>query len=351
MKLILSTLILMLSVFFLSPSTSRAANYVKQPTGYILLQVEAHGEAWYIYPSNGKAYYLGRPADAFKIMGQLALGAKHDFIVGTDIFPDRLAGMILLDVEKNGEAYYIYPLDMKKYYLGRPEDAFRIMSELGLGVTNSDLANIPTGEINEPIAILDTNEQVFIDNVPFTSQAPLDNWSDSRQQEGCEEASALMAVFWARKESFTPEGALQKITDISDFILNKYGEYRDTSSLDTMNWIIKDYFQYNNVTLMQDVTASDIIEQLSNGNLVITAMNGQMVDNPNYRYPGPSRHMIVILGYDPTTNDFITNDPGTKKGQFYRYDATELYSSIRDYKTGYREIVQNIEKNIIVISK
>jgi hypothetical protein len=111
--------------------------------GDILLQVESHGEAYYIYPSDNKRYYLGRPADAFSVMRQLGLGATHDFITSQTIYPDNVLGKILLDVEQNGEAYYIYPKDKKAYYLGRPADAFRIMRELGLGITNNDLNKIP----------------------------------------------------------------------------------------------------------------------------------------------------------------------------------------------------------------
>ena len=61
--------------------------------------------------------------------------------------------------------------------------------------------------------------------------------------------------------------------------------------------------------------------------------------------------MIIIRGYDPLTKEFITNDPGTRKGELYRYDATVLYEAIRDYPTGYHEIIPHIEKNMIVVSK
>ncbi|MCK5062191.1 hypothetical protein KAR28_06635 [Candidatus Parcubacteria bacterium] len=53
----------------------------------------------------------------------------------------------MLDVEQNGEAYYIYPDNLKGYYLNRPDDAFKIMRELGLGITNSDIRKIDVGEI------------------------------------------------------------------------------------------------------------------------------------------------------------------------------------------------------------
>ena len=40
-------------------------------------------------------------------------------------------------------------------------------------------------------------KSVYYD-VPFTSQAPLAEWDDPLQQDGCEEASSLMAASWAK---------------------------------------------------------------------------------------------------------------------------------------------------------
>lgn len=50
----------------------------------------------------------------------------------------RLSGKILLQVESKGEAWYVKPDDLKRYYLGRPSDAFYIMQELGLGISEKD---------------------------------------------------------------------------------------------------------------------------------------------------------------------------------------------------------------------
>ncbi|GEM_PF-5510783 len=120
---------------------------VKRLKGTILLKVESHGEAYYINPENKKGYYLGRPGDAFNIMRKLGLGATHEFITSYTVYPDHVSGKILLDVEKNGEAYYIYPKDKKAYYLGRPSDAFDIMRKLGLGITNNDIRKIDVGNL------------------------------------------------------------------------------------------------------------------------------------------------------------------------------------------------------------
>ena len=41
----------------------------------------------------------------------------------------------------------IYPRDKKAYYLERPADAFSVMRNLGLGITNNDVRKIDVGEI------------------------------------------------------------------------------------------------------------------------------------------------------------------------------------------------------------
>ncbi len=176
--------------------------------GKILLQVEAHGEAWYVNPLDYKRYYLGRPADAFQLMKELGLGISNADLAkipiaeanfrGPDADADglsdalekslgtnanqadtdgdgyndkeeilhnynpngpgqidideqkakRLAGLIVVQAEANGEAWYINPDNLKRYYLGRPADAFQLMKELGLGISNQNIARIEAGQIN-----------------------------------------------------------------------------------------------------------------------------------------------------------------------------------------------------------
>jgi len=173
-------------------------------SGRILLQVQEHGEAWYLDPVNLRRHYMGRPSDAFNLMRSFGLGISNadldkipvavtdtsgtdtdadglsdDFevAIGSDIHKrdtdgdgyddrmeavngyslvgsgrqhsdaalrSRLRGRILLQVERNGEAWYIDPSEEKRYFLGRPADAFAIMRALGLGITNMDLGGIPT---------------------------------------------------------------------------------------------------------------------------------------------------------------------------------------------------------------
>ncbi len=121
----------------------------KRLAGRILLQVEGNGESWYVNPVNGLKYFLGRPADAFSLMRGLGLGlSEKDYTsFSKSKVPARLAGRILLRVQAHGEAYYVNPLDNKMYYMGRPADAFALMRKFGLGINNTNLRTIGVGEV------------------------------------------------------------------------------------------------------------------------------------------------------------------------------------------------------------
>ncbi len=127
--------------------------------GRILLQVQSAGEAWYVHPKTGERTLLGRPADAFAAMRKLGVGISNNDLkrlFGTVPYKEqqlaikdramaqKLAGTILLQVERNGEAYYLDPTNLIAYFLGRPSDAFQVMRKRGLGITNENLSAVPT---------------------------------------------------------------------------------------------------------------------------------------------------------------------------------------------------------------
>ena len=113
----------------------------KKLAGYILLQVESKGEAWYVNPLDGQRYFLAGPTNAFNLMRQFGLGVKHSVITAKTIDP-KLKGRILIDTEDSGKAYYVHPRTSQLYYLGRPADALAVMRQVGLGISNKDLRKI-----------------------------------------------------------------------------------------------------------------------------------------------------------------------------------------------------------------
>lgn len=207
--------IILLIALFLTPFSAYSAVFDHDLDGRILLAVEENGESWYVDPVSLNRFFLGRPDDAFFVMKRFGLGisnqdlkkipvalaspAKEDrdkdgipdyleealglnpYLRDTDFdgqgdyeeilssgnpwsadaavydgrLSRRLAGRILLQVEKKGEAWYVDRDDFKRYYLGRPSDAFFIMKELALGVKSEVLSQIPLGMPEVPDAGLE----------------------------------------------------------------------------------------------------------------------------------------------------------------------------------------------------
>lgn len=167
--------------------------------GKIILKVEDSGKAYYVNPVIEAMHYLGRPADAFSVMREQGIGITNINLekipIGlkdlsgsdadgdglSDIFEDAIGtnknnidsdgdgyndkqeiidgyspklkaekmkvdinfannqkGKIFLQIEGRGEAWYVNPGDGKRYFLGRPTDAFGVMRNFGLGISNND---------------------------------------------------------------------------------------------------------------------------------------------------------------------------------------------------------------------
>ena len=213
--------LLLLVFVFLPLYHSSAVDIQTFLSGKILIQVESHGEAWYVNPANGKRYFLGRPNDAFSIMKKLGRGINNSDInkiqiglidsknydsdqdgltdlmeeaIGTDKykkdsdgdgyddkteiingynpaglgkmpinnkFTSANSGSIFLQTEKNGQAWYVNPTDNKRYFLGRPDDAFDIMKRIGLGITNSNLEKIAIDNLTTPSSTNNGNNVIY----------------------------------------------------------------------------------------------------------------------------------------------------------------------------------------------
>ena len=189
-------------------------------------------------------------------------------------------------------------------------------------------------------------------DVPFLVQAPGGAWDDPIFQGGCEEASLIMAEAWAsERESIDVVAGKQMIRNMSDHAEAVFGKKSyDTSIEDTLK-IARDSFPLLRIVSEEEVSLSVIIAHVEAGQLVITPMDGRLLDNPHYTAPGPEYHMLVVTGYDDVTREVITNDPGTRYGAGYRYPEKRFYAAIRDYLTGDHLPVKTIRKNILVISR
>lgn len=161
--------------------------------------------------------------------------------------------------------------------------------------------------------------------VLFASQAPLLVW-DALHKEACEEASMIMAARYFKGKSLDNqimETEIQKLVKWE----NENGYKADLTAAEVVE-IFKDYFNQK-AKVVSEVTADRIKYELSRGNLVIAPAAGQELGNPNFQTPGPIYHMLLIKGYD--SNEFITNDPGTRKGDGFRYGYSRLLDAVHDW--------------------
>lgn len=175
--------------------------------------------------------------------------------------------------------------------------------------------------------------QSILLNVPFFAQAPFGEWSDPTFQNACEEASIIMAWHWAEGIPVTKNQAKQEILALTQFEDRTYGPANDRSASDTAK-MFRDYYGYANVQERSGINTTDIRKEILSGHLVIVPINGQILNNPFYTPPGPYHHMLVVIGYDSATEEFISNDVGTRHGEKYRYAASRLAAALQDYPTG-----------------
>lgn len=167
--------------------------------------------------------------------------------------------------------------------------------------------------------------------VPFTVQAPHANW-ELPYKDFCEEASVLMVMRYVNGQPIlSPDDADAGMLAIKEFEEARFGYYRDTNVADTAT-VITEHFNYPNIAVVENPTASDIRAALAAGKPVIMPAAGQYLGNPYFQAPGPPYHMLVIKGY---TKDgrFITNDPGTRRGADFIYDEDVLMNALHDYRS------------------
>lgn len=251
-----------------------------------------------------------------------------------------LVATFLLMLSRPTTFFHRTPPPPPNYQVGASEPTTSVKEK---STTSSDVFRNYDNEVYR------SDSGTLIYPIPFTIQAPLAEWDNPIFQDGCEEASAYMVIMWLRGEDITPAKARQEIISLSAWQVDNYGSAVDTSVVDTARRIFVDYYK-TAVKVKIDVKIKDLIDALDAGFVIVAPFNGQKLNNPHYANEGPLRHNLVIRGYDPSTKEFITNDPGTKYGEAYRYSYNVLYEALGDYPTGDHEEIESRSKSIILIS-
>ncbi|MBU4284781.1 C39 family peptidase [Patescibacteria group bacterium] len=189
---------------------------------------------------------------------------------------------------------------------------------------NENLLSALTTEILKP--------DKFILDVPYINEAPDGNFSGN-WKNGCEEASiAMVEKYYLGKKSVSIEEAksfMQNLFDIQDRL---YGSNASTDAARTAK-IINNYTSFNAV-VKDNPTIEDIRRQIRINRPVISLHYGFDLQNPNIPFSriGSYYHMLVVVGYNDETQEFIVNDDGDmKNGKNHRYNYDLFMNSLHDY--------------------
>jgi len=187
-------------------------------------------------------------------------------------------------------------------------------------------------------------------DVPFTSQAPYKIW-DELHDNACEEASIIMVYYYLTGKELTREIAEKEILNMVDWQIKNWGGHFDLNA-EQMIQLFENYFNSNLFTasISYDFTTEDVKKELVAGNPIIIPAAGRLLGNPYFTSPGPEYHALVIKGYDDKNSEFITNDPGTRRGANFRYNYQVLENAIHDFNNAFNnaDIVNGIKAMIVI---
>lgn len=169
--------------------------------------------------------------------------------------------------------------------------------------------------------------------VPFTSQAPEKNW-DQPWQDACEEAAILMLDAYYKGYNLSPLFARDELLKLVNWQQSQgWGGSIDIVDVrSSAAWYMQ--VSEDELVILRYPEVEEIKTQLAHGNPVLAVADGKTLPNPHFTGDGPVYHALVVIGYDDTTGEFITNDPGTQHGKDFRYKYDDLITSLRDWNGG-----------------
>lgn len=181
--------------------------------------------------------------------------------------------------------------------------------------------------------------------VPFTPQAPHNNWSQP-WQDACEESTIVMVDHFYAGQALDKIKATEKINRILRIKNNTYGWSLDENA-EKMKKIIDNFLPWE-ARIVKNPSIEQIKTEIDNNRPVIALTHGKYLYNPNFRHGGPDYHTVVISGYDDEAKEFITQEPGTHKGQDYKYSYETMMNAIHDFLPGN---TKNGDKKVLFTTK
>lgn len=171
-------------------------------------------------------------------------------------------------------------------------------------------------------------------DVPYIHEAPDNNWAGP-WKNACEEASmAMVEKYYLGKSIVAVKEAKVFMTMMFAKQNNIWGSNADSDAQRTAR-LINDYTVYN-AKIMDNPAIEDIKKEVQQKRLVISLHYGFDLKNKNIPFVplprGTSYHMMVIVGYDDETKEFIVNDTGDRKdGKNHHYGYELFMNSLHDF--------------------
>ncbi len=167
--------------------------------------------------------------------------------------------------------------------------------------------------------------------VPFTPQAPFGDWRQP-WQDACEESTIVMVDNFYAGTQITKEQGRDQIRHILNLKKNMYGFSLDENA-EKIAGIINNFLPWE-AEIVANPTIEQIKTEIDEGRPIIGLTHGRYLYNPYFFDGGPEYHTIVISGYDDETKEFITQEPGTRRGLDYRYSYDRIMNAIHDFAPG-----------------
>jgi hypothetical protein len=212
----------------------------------------------------------------------------------------------------------------------------------------------PSARAFDPLAVaagIALPDRVHLD-VPFTPQSPYADWNPPFD-EACEEVSLIMAEFALRGEDLPQARAAQEIRDLAAWVDD--AGYAVDVTVAELAAIARERFGRKAIVYEgEDVNIENMQRLLAAGYPVIVPAAGQHIGNPYFSGDGPPYHMLALIGYEDggmlSGLEFITNEPGTRRGENYRYSADVIDKVIHDWN-GSKETILSGKRAILVIGE
>ena len=182
--------------------------------------------------------------------------------------------------------------------------------------------------------------------VPFSPQAPTDNWN---RNEDCEETSIMMAntFLTGNKGNVVPaRDAQEAINNLKKWEQANLGYNIDTEA-DATTRMAEGAFGLN-VKQIVNFREDDLKRELLEGHPILLPINAKFLGSQHYSNGGPTYHMIVLRGFKGST--FIVNDPGTNNGNGNEYSFDVLKKAASDWNHANNAMDPN-RKMALVLSK